>query len=66
MDLKPFWQKIQSLFDHGESVFDGIEARWLVFLVTVFFIILFMAAGATGVAMLIALVYVMYFVTLKL
>ena len=66
MDLKTFLRKVQSVFDWIESLFDSIEARWLIFLVTVFFIIMFMAAGATGMAMLISLVYVMYFVTLKL
>ena len=66
MDLKSFLRKVQSMFDWIESLFDSIEVRWLVFLVTVFFIILFMAAGATGLAMLISLIYIMYFITLKL
>lgn len=66
MDLKPFWEKIQSVFDHSESIFSGLEARWLIFLITVFFVILFMSAGATGISILISLIYIMYFITLKL
>lgn len=65
MDLKSVSSKIQSGFEWLSESLRPIEHRWFVFLLSCGLIILFKAAGATGLALLFALFYIMYFVTLK-
>ena len=66
MDLKSIAGKMQYGFDWLQDALAPIENRWMIFLVTCFLIILFQAAGAKGLALLIALFYIMYFITFKL
>jgi hypothetical protein len=66
MDMKNIVSKVQFGFDWLQDALESIENRWVVFLVACFLIILFQAAGAKGLALLIALFYIMYFVTMKL
>jgi hypothetical protein len=66
MDLKNIVSKVQFGFDWLQDALAPIENRWMVFLVACFLIILFQAAGAKGLALLIALFYIMYFITFKL
>lgn len=65
MDLKNVSTKIQFAFDWLSDALEPVEHKWLVFLGTCFLIILFKAAGASGLALLIALFYIMYFITFK-
>jgi hypothetical protein len=64
VDLKNISSKIQSAFDWLRDGLEPIEHRWFVFLAACFLIILFKAAGASGLALLVALFYIMFFVTL--
>lgn len=66
MNTKHVISKIQAGFDWLKNSLEPIENRWLVFILTCFFIILMQAIGAKGLALLAALFYIMYFVTLKL
>ena len=66
MDLKTFSNKIQSAFDWASDGLEPLENRWFVFILTVGLMLLLKAGGAHGLALLIALIYIMYFVTLKL
>ena len=66
MDLKSIVSKVQYGFDWIQDALEPIENRWVFFIVACFLIILFQAAGAKGLALLIALFYTMYFVTMKL
>jgi len=66
VDLKNITSKVQFVFDWLQDALAPIENRWVVFLVACFLIILFQAAGAKGLALLIALFYIMYFITFKL
>ena len=65
MDLKTVSIKIQSFFDWLSRSLEPIENRWIVFILSVFLIFLFKAGGAHGLALLLALIYIMYFTTLK-
>ena len=65
MDLKTITGKMQAIFDFLETAFEPLENRWIIFFISCFLIILFKAAGATGIALLIGLFYIMYFVTFK-
>lgn len=65
MDIKNIVGKIQSGFDWLQDALEPIENRWVIFLVACFLIILFQAAGAKGLALLVALFYIMYFITIK-
>jgi hypothetical protein len=65
MDLKTIFTKLQSAFDWLSDALEPIENRWLIFIVTVVIMLLAKAGGASGLTLLIALIYVMYFVTLK-
>jgi hypothetical protein len=56
---------IQSLFDWCQDSMRAVENRWLVFLVSVGVLIILRALGAQGLSTLLALIYIMYFVTLK-
>ena len=66
MDLKTFSNKIQSACDWASDALGPLENRWFVFILTVGLMLLLKAGGAHGLALLIALIYIMYFVTLKL
>jgi len=66
MDIKNIVSKVQFGFDWLQDALAPIEHRWFVFLITCVLIILFQAAGAKGLALLVALFYIMYFVTMKL
>jgi hypothetical protein len=66
MDLKSIAGKVQYGFDWLQDALEPVENRWMVLLAVFFLIILFQAAGAKGLALLIALFYIMYFVTMKL
>ena len=66
MDLKKVSNKIQSAFDWASDALEPLENRWLVFMVTVGIMLLLKAGGAHGLVLLIALIYIMYFVTLRL
>jgi len=65
MDLKKVSSKIQSAFDWASDALESLENRWFVLILTVGFILLLKAGGAHGLALLIALIYIMYFVTLR-
>ncbi len=65
MDIKNIVSKVQFGFDWLQDALEPIEHRWVVFLIACILIILFKAAGAPGLALLIALFYIMYFVTLN-
>ena len=66
MDLKSIANKVQYGFKWLQDSLKPVENRWIIFLATCFLIILFQAAGAKGLALLIALFYIMYFITFKL
>jgi hypothetical protein len=66
MDLKSIAGKVQYVFDWLQNALEPVENRWMVLLAVFLLIILFQAAGAKGLALLIALFYIMYFVTMKL
>jgi hypothetical protein len=57
--------RIQRMFDWAQDCLSAVENRWLVFLISVFALIIMRALGAQGLSTLLALVYIMYFVTLK-
>jgi hypothetical protein len=56
--------RIQGLFDWCRDCVAAVETRWLIFLVSVAVLVLMRALGAHGLSTLLALVYIMYFVTL--
>lgn len=66
MDLKTISGKIQLAFDWLKDSLEPVETRWIVFLTFVGLIFLFKAAGAAGLSLLLALIYIMYFVTIRL
>ena len=66
MDLKNIASKVQFGLDWLQNSLAPLENRWMIFLTACFLIILFQAAGAKGLALLIALFYIMYFITFKL
>jgi hypothetical protein len=66
MDLKSIVGKVQYGFDWLQDALKPVETRWLVFISVIVMMLLFKAAGAHGFALLIALIYIMYFVTMKL
>ncbi len=57
-------RRIQGLFDWCQDCLRAVENRWLVFLVSVGVLMILRALGAQGLSTIIALVYIMYFVTL--
>jgi len=57
--------RIQHMFDWCQDCLRAVENRWLVFLVSVGVLMILRALGAQGLSTLLALVYIMYFVTLK-
>jgi len=58
-------EKIQGIFDWCQQCLCSVETRWLVFLSAVVVLVAMRAMGAHGLSTLLALIYVMYFVTLK-
>jgi len=65
MDLKSVVDKTFDLLEQTRQLMEARDLRWMVFLVTVFFAMIFMAVGATGLAMLMVGIYIMYFVTFR-
>lgn len=63
MTAKDISKKIQSGFNWVCDVLEPIENRWLVFMISVFAILVTKAAGAQGLSNLIALIYIMFWVT---
>ena len=59
-------ERIQSLFDGAADALAAIESRWLVFSLAVIVFTVMRALGAQGLSTFLALVYIMYFVTLRL
>ena len=66
MDLKAISRQIQSFLYRIEDMLAPIENRWLIFIIAVVFLILLKSAGLHGAATLVALVYIMFFLTIKL
>jgi len=65
MDAKRVGQTIQDVFDWIRDVLTPVENRWITLSVVVFMYLILRAAGAHGVAEIIALIYIMYWVTLR-
>jgi hypothetical protein len=65
MDLKSVVDKTFDLLEQARQLMEARDLRWMVFLATVFFAMIFMAVGATGLAMLMVGIYIMYFVTFR-
>jgi hypothetical protein len=66
MELKKFFNRIQDFFDYMQDALRDVEARWLVFIVAVAIMLISKALGMHGLAIIIALIYIMYFVTFLL
>jgi hypothetical protein len=66
VDLKAISRQIQSFLYRIEDMLAPIENRWLIFIIAVVFLILLKAVGLHGAATLVALVYIMFFLTIKL
>ena len=58
--------KIQSAFDWIADALSEVENRWLVFIAAVLLLLVLRALGAQGLSTMLALVYIMYFVTIRL
>lgn len=65
MKSQQIGRAIQSAFDSVREILEPIENRWITLSVTVFMYLILRAAGAHGVAEIIAVVYIMYWVTLR-
>lgn len=65
MDLKSVVDKTFDLLEQVRQLMEARDMRWMVFLTTVCFAMLFMAAGVSGLAMLMVGIYIMYFVTFR-
>lgn len=65
MDIKNIATKVQSAFDWIQDALSPIESRWITFIVVVSLMLIVKAGGAHGLALLIALIYIMYFVTFR-
>lgn len=66
MDIKTISRKIQSVIYKIEDILAPIENRWLIFIISIVFLTLLKALGLHGAATLVALVYIMFFLTIKL
>lgn len=66
MTAKDFFNKLQLFFEKAEEAITEMEARWFAFLVSAVVIIICKSVGLHGLATLIALIYIMYFVTFLL
>jgi hypothetical protein len=58
-------QRIQDAFDWMRDVVTPVENRWIILTVTVGAFLLIRALGAQGLSEIVALVYIMYWVTLR-
>ena len=65
MQARDIGDRIQSAFDFVRETLEPIENRWITLSITVFMYLILRAAGAHGVAEIVALVYIMYWVTLR-
>ena len=65
MNAQSIGRRIQAGFDFLKDMMTPVENRWITLSVTVFIFLVLRAAGAQGVAEIIALVYIMYWVTLR-
>ena len=59
-----FGHRLQALFDWAQDCLSAVENRWLIFLLSVMVLIVMRGLGAQGLSTLLALIYIMYFVTL--
>ena len=66
MKGKEVGAKIQATFDWITDALTEVENRWLVFSAAVLILLAMRALGAQGLSTFLALVYVMYFVTIRL
>lgn len=64
MKAQDVGQHVQGAFDWIRTALQPVETRWLIFLVSVFALLLARGLGAHGLSTIMALVYIMYFVTL--
>ena len=64
VEQRNFGQRIQALFDWAQDCVSAVENRWLIFLLSVGVLVIMRALGAQGLSTLLALIYIMYFVTL--
>ena len=56
-------KRLQRFMAWLENIMRDTELRWLTLILSVFWILVFYAVGLSGLAQIIALVYIMYFVT---
>lgn len=63
MTVKQLGQRLQELLTNFRETLEPIETRWLVFGITAFLVIITKALGAGGFSMLLASIYVMFWVT---
>jgi len=54
---------VQKIMSWLESLLQATEMRWLVLILSVFWILIFYAVGLAGLGQITALIYIMYFVT---
>jgi hypothetical protein len=64
VEQRNFGQRVQALFDWAQDCLSAVENRWLIFLLSVAVLVILRALGAQGLSTLLALIYIMYFVTL--
>ena len=64
MDANHIGKKIQSAFNYTRDLLTPVENRWITLIITIFLCLVLRAAGAAGAAEFIALIYIMYWVTL--
>lgn len=57
---------MQNFFDYMQDALRDVEARWLIFVIAVLVMLIAKALGMHGLAIVIALIYIMYFVTFLL
>lgn len=65
MDLRKIVANINLFFEWIRFELEAVEVRWLWFLIFVFFIIIFKAGGSSGFSLLLALIYIMFYVTFR-
>ena len=58
--------KVQAAFAWIADALSEVENRWLVFTAAVFVLLVMRALGAQGLSTILSLVYIMYFVTIRL
>ena len=58
-------ERIQDAFDWIRDVVTPVENRWIILTATVVIFLLMRALGAQGLSEILALIYIMYFVTLR-